>query len=115
MSSFRKPVTLLRYDGEPELLADGTYLYPKPQESQVMASVQVLKPNEISMLPEGSRQARMVKIYTDVELYASNQRTNTQADRIVWRDKLFEIIASDIFQSDVINHYRAYAVEVSKF
>ena len=115
MSSFRKPITVLRYNGSPELLDNGTYMYPTPREFNVLASVQPLKANEMMLLPEGSRTARAVKIYTDKELYADDQRTNTMADRFIWRGRKFEIVASDIFQSDVINHYRAYAVEVSKF
>ncbi len=115
ISSFRKPITVLRCDEPPELLANGDYLSPKAREFEVMASVQTLKPNEMMLLPEGSRQARAVKIYTDVELFTSDQHKGTQADRIVWRGRKFEIIASDIYQNDVINHYRAYAVEVSKF
>lgn len=115
MSSFRKPITVLRYDGKPELLADGTYLYPDATELEVYASVQALKANEMYALPEGRRQGRAVKVYTDKELYVDDQRTNTMADHFKWRGKLFEVVASDIFQSDVINHYRAYAVEVSEF
>lgn len=115
ISGFRKLVTVLRYDGKPELMADGTYLYPDATELDVMASVQALRANEMNLLSEGSRQARAVKIYTDVELYTSDQHTNTRADRIKWHGRTFEIVASDIFQSDVINHYRAYALEVSEF
>lgn len=115
MSSFRKLITVLRYNGSPELLANGTYMYPTPQEFKVLASVQPFKANEMMLLPEGSRTARAVKVYTDKELYVDDQRTNTMADRFKWRGKLFEVVASDIFQSDVINHYRAYAVEVSEF
>lgn len=115
ISGFRKLVTVLRYDGKPELMADGTYRYPDATELEVMASVQALKANEMDVLPEGTRQARAVKIYTDVELYTSDQHTNTPADRIKWRGRTFEIVASDIFQNDVINHYRSYAVEVSEF
>lgn len=46
MSSFRKLITVLRYNGSPELLANGTYMYPTPQEFKVLASVQPLKANE---------------------------------------------------------------------
>ena len=115
MSSFRKLITVLRYNSSPELLANGTYMYPTPQEFKVLASVQPLKANEMMLLSEGSRTARAVKIYTDKELFVDDQRTNAMADHFKWRGKLFEVVASDIFQSDVINHYRAYAVEVSEF
>lgn len=65
MSSFRKLITVLRYNGSPELLANGTYMYPTPKEFKVLASVQPLKANEMMLLPEGSRTARAVKVYTD--------------------------------------------------
>lgn len=115
MNSFRKPLKILRYDGEAELMADGTYQYPRMTELPISASVQALKPNEMELLPEGSRTARAVKVYSDVELFAVNQSKNLLPDRFVWRGMMFEVIASDIYQSDVINHYRAYAVEVKRY
>lgn len=98
MSSFRKLITVLRYNGSPELLANGTYMYPTPQEFKVLASVQLLKANEMMLLPEGSRTARAVKVYTDKELYVDDQRTNTMADRFKWRGKLLKWLPAIFFK-----------------
>lgn len=114
-SSFRKVLTILRYNGKPELCVDGTYILPKATEMTILASVQPLKANEVNILPEGMRTSRAVKVYSGVELLVANQQEGMLADRFIWRGMTFEVVASDIYQCAVINHYRAYAVEVNAF
>lgn len=115
LSGFSKPLAIQRATDAPELLANGTYLNSPTEEIKIMASVQPLKANEMMLLPEGSRTARAVKVYSDVELLAAEQRDNVMADRFMWKGMLFEIVASDMYQSDVISHYRAYATEVKRY
>lgn len=110
-SSFRKPLVIVRL-GKTELTEDGLFTVPKQSRFTVNASVQPLKPTEMQALPEGRRGCRAVKVYTDVPLYMANQRTGQQADKFKWLGLWMEVVASDWYQSDVINHYRAYATEV---
>lgn len=114
-SGFTKALTVLRYNGKPELCVDGTYILPKATEITISASVQPLKANEVNILPDGMRTSRAVKVYSGIELLVANQQQGTLADRFVWRGMTFEVVASNMYQCDVINHYRAYAVEVNAF
>lgn len=113
MSSFRRPLKVYRKVGVPELDEDGLFLEQDDKTITVMASVQPLKSNEMNALPEGRRGCRAVKVYSDVELYMPNQMNGRQSDRFYWLGVLFEVVASDPYQADVISHYRAYATEVT--
>ena len=65
-------------------------------------------------LPEGRRGSRAVKVYSDTELLMVDQQSGQQPDQFEWLGRRYEVVGSDAFQSGVINHYRAYAVEVTK-
>ena len=86
-------------------------MFTEPKESQLVvnASVQPLRPNEMQALPEGRR---CVKVYSDEMLWMPNQMTGQQADKFMWMGTWFEVVASDWYQNNVINHYRAYATEM---
>ena len=113
MSSFRRPLTIIRYGGEPVLdQATGKFVQQPEFQFRVNASVQPLRSNEMQALPEGRRGARAVKVYSDTELYKADQKSGVQADKFYWLGVLFEVVASDAYQADVISHYRAYATEV---
>lgn len=110
-SSFRRPLTIVRL-GKPELMDNGMFTEPKESQLVVNASVQPLRPNEMQALPEGRRGCRCVKVYSDEMLWMPNQMTGRQADKFMWMGTWFEVVASDWYQNNVINHYRAYATEM---
>lgn len=110
-SSFRKTLTIVRLK-KPELMDNGMFTVPKEEQITVNASVQPMKPTEMQALPEGRRGCRAVKVYSDEMLWMPNQMTGQQADKFMWMGLWFEVVASDWYQSDVINHYRAYATEM---
>lgn len=111
--SFRRKLTIYRYEGKPVLQDNGRYTMPEQIEVSVMVSVQPLKATEMEALPEGRRSARAVKIYSSVELFMADQKYGQQADQFDWLGRRYEVVASDAYQCNVINHYRAYAVEVN--
>lgn len=114
MSSFRKPYTVTRR-------AAGSYIggyWVEGTESNIIikASIQPLKVNEIEALPEGKRSSSAVKIYTDTKLILAKQATETtdavSADILQYSGSTWEIVAYAAYQSGVIPHYKAYAIEV---
>lgn len=113
-SSFRRPIKIWRYDEKPVLGDDGRYTIADPTEMSIQASVQPLKATEMDALPEGRRGCRAVKVYSDTELLMVDQQSGQQPDQFEWLGRRYEVVGSDAFQSGVINHYRAYAVEVTK-
>ena len=113
-SSFRRPIKIWRYAEKPVLGDDGRYTIADPTEMSIQASVQPLKATEMDALPEGRRGCRAVKVYSDMELLMVDQQSGQQPDQFEWLGRRYEVVGSDAFQSGVINHYRAYAVEVTK-
>lgn len=113
-SSFRRPIKIWRYAEKPVLGDDGRYTIADPTEMSIQASVQPLKATEMDALPEGRRGSRAVKVYSDTELLMVDQQSGQQPDQFEWLGRRYEVVGSDAFQSGVINHYRAYAVEVTK-
>lgn len=114
LSSFRRPIKIWRYTEKPVLGDDGRYTIAEPTEITIKASVQPLKATEMESLPEGRRGSRAVKVYSDTELLMVDQQSGQQPDQFEWLGRRYEVVGSDAFQSGVINHYRAYAVEVTK-
>lgn len=113
-SSFRRPIKIWRYAEKPVLGDDGRYTIADPTEMSIQASVQPLKATEMEALPEGRRGSRAVKVYSDTELLMVDQQSGQQPDRFEWLGRMYEVVGCDAYQSNVINHYRAYAVEVTK-
>lgn len=113
-SSFRRPIKIWRYAEKPVLGDDGRYTIADPTEMSIQASVQPLKATEMDALPEGRRGCRAVKVYSDTELLMVDQQSGQQPDRFEWLGRMYEVVGCDAYQSNVINHYRAYAVEVTK-
>lgn len=114
LSSFRRPIKIWRYAEKPVLGDDGRYTIADPTEMSIQASVQPLKATEMDALPEGRRGCRAVKVYSDTELLMVDQQSGQQPDRFEWLGRMYEVVGCDAYQSNVINHYRAYAVEVTK-
>lgn len=113
-SSFRRPIKIWRYMQPAVLGNDGRFSIAEPTEMTIKASVQPLRATEMDALPEGRRGSRAVKVYSDTELLMVDQQTGQQADQFEWLGRRYEIVGCDAYQSNVINHYRAYAVEVTK-
>lgn len=113
-SSFRKPIKVWRYTEPAVLGKDGRFTIAEPTEITIKASVQPLKATEMEALSEGRRGSRAVKVYSDTELLMVDQQSGQQPDQFEWLGRRYEVVGSDAFQSGVINHYRAYAVEVTK-
>ncbi len=113
-SSFRKPIKVWRYTEPAVLGKDGRFTIAEPTEITIKASVQPLKATEMEALPEGRRGSRAVKVYSDTELLMVDQQSGQQPDQFEWLGRRYEVVGCDAYQSGVINHYRAYAVEVTK-
>lgn len=114
MSSFRKPYTVVRR--APGSYVNGYWEGGPESTFTIRASVQPLRMDEIEALPEGRRSSSAVKIYTDTKLLSARQATENadavSADILQYAGSEWEIIACATYQSGVIPHYKAYAIEV---
>lgn len=108
---FRKPVTIWRTSAG-TIDENGRYTKGQKEKKTIQASVQPLGNQERYTIagPEGSRNVMYIKVYSDIPLQVRTD--DTDADVVEWQGKQFQVIQTDYFQSGVISHYRAYAVEV---
>ncbi len=96
----------------------GIYEQQQAEQIYVLASVQPLNAKDSEQLTkagiEGNRTARLIKLYTDVPLLFENEDNTSVADYVLWKDKRWKVILCEPWQSNVISHYKSYAVEVSE-
>ena len=113
--SFRKPQTIYRKSGG-FVNDDGYYNAGNFEEIEIQASVQPLNLKTVEVEPQGGRQANMLKVYTDTPLYPTKQATDnsevTEADVLLWKNRLWRCIDCEYFQSEVISHYKAIFQEI---
>lgn len=108
---FRKPVQIMR-KSVGKWNDDGIWAPGTEETMTISASVQPLRSSEYTAIdPEGNHTVRGVKAYTDTELYTDREK-DREADVILWRGSRWKVVQCDSFQSDVISHFRAYALEV---
>lgn len=119
MSSFRKPLTVLRTSGG-YYDSDGYWHDGTAKEITISASVQPLSVGEVKnytqMLGEGAFTSLMVALYGDEPLLpekqANGERAAQEADVILWQGRRMKVIRCEPWQNDVINHYRSVAQEI---
>ena len=107
-SSFRQPLVGKRFASA--TWEDGQKTEGAETDINFTASVQPLRPNELQALPEGKRESATFRLYTDFALRTTVRGSGgTSADRVQINGEWYEIIAVDVWQNNVINHYKAIA------
>ncbi len=113
-SSFRKLFVVLRE--APGSYQDGVWQAGARSIVSIMASVQPVKARvardeqDMQALTEGRRSSDRVKIYSDTELVLADATALSQSDLIIFEGAVYEIVQTDKYRSDVINHYRHEAI-----
>lgn len=114
MSSFRKPITVLREAAGNYV--NGVFVAGVRSTGLVNASVQPVKMGtDMQVLPEGRHMADFKKVYTSDRLQVAADGEGLQPDIIVHGGYAYEIVDMDENQSDVISHYRYLACKVFKY
>lgn len=119
MSGFRRKIEIIRRSGG-AVNDDGMYVPPQEVSISIKASVQPLNQTERGLytqaLPEGRRTANYIKLYTANPLISTKgvvgDYGDTMSDIVLWQGRQWEVVHVDAFQSNVISHYKAVAVEV---
>jgi hypothetical protein len=68
----------------------------------------------MQLLPEGRRESMAFALFTDSRLFPAATATGKNADRVTLYGSQFEIVACDIWQNNVIPHYKALAVRLGQ-
>lgn len=114
MSSFRKPITVLREAAGSYI--NGVFVPGVRSTGLVNASVQPAKMGtDMQVLTEGRHMADFKKVYTSDRLQVAADGEGLQPDIIVHGGYAYEIVDMDENQSDVISHYRYLACKVFKY
>ena len=103
MALGRRQVTLVRRTGA---YTDGVWSETSTNIT-ILASVQPASGADMEPLPEGRRNTRTVKLYTDTPLKTSSE--GVQADRVIVSGVTYEVVMVGEYQSNIISHYKALA------
>jgi hypothetical protein len=83
----------------------GVWIEGAPQPViQIMGSVQPLNNTEIDLIPEGRRNNKAFKIYSDTEL--TQLGLNQSPDIFEFDGEKYELISKIPWGNDIINHYK---------
>lgn len=63
---------------------------------------------ELETLSIGAKNIGKIKVYGDIELNITDEKTQQVGDKIVFFGKDYELISKEKWQSDLINHYKYY-------
>lgn len=108
MNSFRRQLTI--YRKAVGTVVDGIFTEGAPTSDVILASVQALKPEDIQQLPEGRRNSKLFFIFTDTRL---NLVTSANPDIVVVDSENYEVDKEEVWQNNVINHYKYLIVKVN--
>lgn len=79
----------------------------------IQATVQRLSAREVLLLPESQRTREIVKVYTSFALQGIPEKTNINADVIVWGDAKYEVSSVEKWQQKTnLTHYKATALKI---
>ena len=105
MSSFRRPVTVLRES--PGAYVSGLFVPGARKSITIQASVQPMSGQDMVNAPEGRRIEDLIKVYSETPLL---QALGTQQpDIVVWQGYGYEVSSMDVRQMGVISHYKIFA------
>jgi hypothetical protein len=111
-SSFRKALTGTRYSAGSNV--DGHWVEGGATALNFTASVQPIRPEEMSLVPENRRDTARFALFTDTRLLTADDEGATNADRVTIDGIQYEVFACDIWQNDVIPHYRVLVATVKE-
>ena len=89
LQDFGESLTVTRTD--PGAYASGEYIPGATSTFTILMTLQPLTDSEMLSLPEGRRDRRMVKGYTDSLLRVADQGTKIGADKILFEGVMFEV------------------------
>lgn len=108
---FRKPQNITRV--AVGSYVNGVWVDGGATTLTIQASVQPMTMEDMKTAPEGRRLSDMVKMYTDADLFTTEDSgENQQPDKLTWRGRQYEIISKGVAQMGVISHYK-YACAVT--
>ena len=90
------------------------HFVPRPYTvlGNFVASVQPLQGKELLLLPEGFRTKDSLKVYTDAQLYETNEELGQLPDLILYQGKQYQIHSVRGY-TQLLPHFECVAVNVN--
>lgn len=113
---FKKQIQVFRrqpgyYVQNPDSLNLGLWQDGEERFFNIEASVQPAPGETTQILPEGYREKSSYLIYTDTELFSSEEN-KTNPDLVIINNKEYFILKKKIFDMTYLSHYELIAVEL---
>lgn len=89
--------------------SNGIFTPGTPTTTNILASIQPLKPEDIQQLPEGRRNSKLFWIFTDTKL---NDVTTKNPDKVVINGEDYEVDKIEAWQNGVISHYKVLVIKI---
>ena len=109
LQGFTVPLTILRsavgsYDNK------GRWQPGAVETLTTVGSVQQAKPEERELLPQGSRESEVKKVYTEFVLKTSSSKDSKDADIVLYQDKRYRVDFIFDFEMGNLDHTKALIV-----
>ena len=100
-------ITVVRY-GKGRIVG-GKLKASKQRPFTVKAAVQPMTGRERESLPEGWRQRRLVKVYTNERLLVSDDKREQRADLLFFDDEEYEVLESEQHRGVGLDYFKTIA------
>jgi len=77
----------------------------------IKAVIQNANPDDLILLPEGTRTTEAVKIHTTSEVRTVSEVGATDADQFIYNGRTYRIY--DVFDRKIGNYYKAVAIRIT--
>ncbi len=89
---------------------DGKWADGIPTPVSIKAVVQNAQPNDLILLPEGTRSTEAVKLHTTTKINTVSEVGETNADTFTYDGDTYKIY--DVFKRKIGNYYKGIAIRI---
>jgi len=90
---------------------DGEWVDGPPTVIPIKAVVQNAQPDDLILLPEGTRSTEAVKIHTTTKINTISEVGETKADTFTYDGDTYKIY--DVFKRRIGNYFKAVAIRIA--
>ena len=103
-----KPLTIIRKGAG--AYTDGVWVNGADTNVPIKAVIQNANPDDLILLPEGTRTTEAVKIHTTSEVMTVSEVGETDADQFLYNGRRYRIY--DVFEREIGNYFKAVAIRI---
>jgi hypothetical protein len=89
---------------------DGEWINGGDSNVDIKAVIQNANPDDLELLPEGTRTSEAVKLHTVSKVNTVSESSETDADQFVYEGATYRIY--DVYARKIGNYYKAVAIRI---